>query len=209
MIEIEIETGVESPPSPETRSLDGARGVPVVLGDGKEWLLARGGLAPVLDGFRDKLDDQARLRGEVQMADVYDVASALLLDNYDLDLNELAALLAGADPDQLADRVMTALFGDPNPRRTWTNWARSALIANGLIPESIEPETLPFVLDQLVSTRRALPPGKWIDSAVAAPTLARYRAKAEAQAETRRRAAEADAAKVAEPGAPTPTEPTA
>lgn len=163
---------------PDTRAIAEPAGVPVVLGDGRTWLLAWAGVARVLDAARDRMDDAARLRGQVEMSDVYDVAHLLLRANYELSGAEAAGLLLEAGRDALATAAMAALFGEPKPRRTFTKWMMSSLYAAGLDPERIPPEWIPHVLDQLVSTGRAVPVGDYIDSAVAAPKLAALRARA-------------------------------
>jgi hypothetical protein len=162
---------------PEIRALNGAAGTPVVLADGREWLLADGGLGNALDEVRDRIDDAARLTGEVDMGDVREAAFSLLLDNYELTGPEAAGLILGADGQKLTDAVGAALFGATG-RRTYTLWAASALLANGLDPATIPGPMRWHVLDHLVATRRAIPATDFIDSAVAAPRLAALRARA-------------------------------
>jgi hypothetical protein len=154
--------------APEYREKDGATGTPAVLADGREWLLADGGLCNVLDAIRDRIDDEARLRGEVDMADVRQAAFLLLRANYVLSEGEAASLLLGAEPQPLTDAVSRALFGEPNPRRTFTVWAASSLLANGIDPASVPGPLRQHVLDILVASRRTVPAGEFIESAEAA-----------------------------------------
>ncbi len=161
---------------PERREYEGASGTPAVLSDGQTWLLADGGLRNALDGLRDRIDDEARLRGDVSMLDVSEAAGTLLRANYRLSIDEAADLVFGApDGDALTAAVLAALFGPPAPRRTYTNWATSALLANGIDPASIPGDLRPHVLAQLVRTGRAIPVDEFVDSAVAAPQLAAIR----------------------------------
>jgi hypothetical protein len=183
MSSTEIEVGAVHP---QLRALGdpsaAPSGVPVVLADGLTWHLAHGGVARVLDPYRDRMDDQARLKGQVNMGDVFEVAHVLLRGNYQLTLEEAVTLLAEADTKALTGAVMVALYGDPSPHRTYTMWMMSSLYAAGLDPEKVPAEWLPAVLDQLVMTKRAVPIGEYTDAAIAAPRLAAMRARAEAYA---------------------------
>ena len=73
---------------------------------------------------------------------------------------------------------MEALFGPAILRRTYSTWAASALWANGLDPATIPAKLRPHVLNQLVGTGRALSINRYVESAVAAPQLAAFRARA-------------------------------
>jgi len=172
------EAKLDSGPTPESRALEGAAGVPVVLGDGATWLLADGGLRNALDPIRDRMDDAARLSGQVDMTDVGEAAWLMLAGNYDLARDQLAALILGADHGALAKAVMEALFGPEAPRRTYTAWAASALIASGIDPAAVPGDLRPHVLAQLVGTGRAIPLESYIESAAAAGRLAAIRSRA-------------------------------
>ena len=167
------------PASPETSAREGASGIPVVLGDGATWLLADGGLLNALDPIRDKIDDSARIGGQVEMADIGQAAWIMLAANYRLSGPEIGGLILGASQGGLAAAVMEALFGPEHPRRTYTTWAASALIANGIDPDAVPEGLRPHVLAQLVGTGRAIPIERFVESAVAAPKLAAFRARAE------------------------------
>jgi hypothetical protein len=159
-------------------------GIPVVLGDGNTWYLARGGVAKVLDPYRDRMDDKARIEGQVSMTDVYEAAQILLRGNYDLTLMETVELLVEADRAALTGAVMAALFGEPRPHKTFTMWMMSSLYGAGLDPEKVPAEWIPQVLEQLVMTGRAVPIDKYTDAAIAAPRLAAARARAAKPAAT-------------------------
>jgi hypothetical protein len=168
--------------TPESRALEGAAGTPVVLADGRTWLLCDGGLLNELDGLRDGIDDASRLSGEVGMLVVAEAACHLLTANYDLDPSEVMTLVAGAVDQPLADAVREALFGPAAPRRTYTTWAASALIANGIDPASVPSALRPHVLAQLESTGRCVKRSLYIESAEAGRKFARIRARVAARA---------------------------
>lgn len=171
-------------PTPESRILEGASGTPVKLSDGNVWLLADGGLLNVLDGLRDKIDDDARLTGEVNMIDVAEMAAHLVVANYELDDDEARRLVIGSVDQELADAVTEALFGQNGPRRTYTSWAASALLANGIDPASVPSRLMPHVLHQLEGTKRCMPRGEYIESAEAARRIAGIRARATRPSQT-------------------------
>jgi hypothetical protein len=166
------------PLDPDCRALEGARGTPAVLGDGLTWLLAEGGLNNSLDPVRDRLWDDSALSGKVDVGEVQEAAWVLLMANYELAPEEAADLIDGADPAALTDAVVAAMFGPEPGHRTYTEWATSALMANGLDPARVPTAMMPAVLKQLVDCRRCVPATEWIDSSIAAPRLAAARAAA-------------------------------
>lgn len=166
--------------APEIRAIGLPSGVPLEV-DGATWLLARGGVAKVLDPYRDRMDDQARLAQTVAMLDVFEVARVCLASNYRLSDPEIIHLLEGADREKLIEATMSALFGASSPHRTYTMWMISGLYAAGLDPETIPAEWIPEVLYQLVKARRILPISEYTDAAVAAPKIAAMRARAAMQ----------------------------
>jgi hypothetical protein len=155
-------------PDPADRALPGpTRGTPAVLAGGGTWILADLGLSRLLNGPRDRLFDDMILSSAVDMADVYLAAWYLLLANYNLSGAEVEALLGGADPGPLKEAVLDALFGPEAPRRTYSAWARAALVANGLDPAEIRGDDLPHVLAMLVRAGRAVPTAEYVESAEA------------------------------------------
>jgi len=73
-------------------------------------------------------------------------------------------LNAGAAPAELVGRVEAALFGAAQLHRTDSDWARSALRANGLGPRQVPPESLRDVLGQPVDTGRNVPPESFVST---------------------------------------------
>ena len=144
--------------TPEERALEGCGGTAVILADGRPWLLRDGGLCNHLDALRDRMDDAARLRSEVDMIDVANVAFDLLTANYELSGAEASTLIVGADHSALAAGVMEALFGPSRPRRTYTAWAASAMLANGIDPTTVPGHLRPHVLAHLEGSGRCLRP---------------------------------------------------
>ena len=91
----------------------------------------------------------------------------LLQANYRLEPDEAVAIILAADTKDLVEAVLASIFahdrGD-DATRTYTNWARSSLLANGIDPAKIPVADLPHVLRQLVATGRAMPRGEFIAS---------------------------------------------
>lgn len=147
-------------PDPEARKRPSTvRGTPVRLG-GSEWLLAD--FVPALGQVWDDLYDSNVLQGRYEAVDVQRAAVRLLWANYDLSADEAVGLVLGADPATLVGAVEAALFGEARPHRTYSDWALSALLANGLGPKRVPPESLRDVLDQLVAVGRAVPPESFV-----------------------------------------------
>lgn len=179
----------DAAPTPASRARRPLRGTPAVLADGRAWTLSDAALRPALDAVRDRLFDSAEMRGKVAEADVVDAAWLMLLDGYDLAGREIAGLLAGVPVPGLWRAVADAMFGPDaaairaagRPALTYSNWARSALLANGLAPAAIGPRDRPFVLKQLVDTGRAVPLERWAESVRAAGGLKDLLAQAVAE----------------------------
>lgn len=156
-------------PEPELRARDDIAGTAVALADGRDWLLADGGLLNRLDDIRDRIFDDAARRDRVRMVDVVAAATVLLTTNYRLSGEEAFALVATAPEGEAAAEdykgrltraVMRALFGADAPRgeptRTYTAWAASQLLANGIDPAAVPGPLRGFVLETLVATGRAV-----------------------------------------------------
>src|SRR4051812_43024862 len=109
-----IRTGAESDPSdPKATLRPGADGIPVVLADGREWLLAHGGIHPSLDEARDRLFDAAIVAGTYDDGDLAWISVAavkLLRANHDIDHVEAFALVQGAPTEGLVRAVEAALL---------------------------------------------------------------------------------------------------
>ena len=180
--------------TPESRALPGCDGVPAVLADGQAWLLRDGGLLNELDELRDKIDDDARLTGEVVLLDVANAAARLLAANYELADDEVYTLLAGAVDQELANAVALALYGPAGGRRTYTAWAASALLANGIDPDRVPSSLRPHVLAHLEATGRCIKRSEYIESAEAARRIAGIRSRVAKPAPTADPAPAADEA---------------
>lgn len=178
--------------TPDARAKLGAVGTPIVLADGREWLLADGGLLNDLDGLRDEIDDSIRLSESVPMLSIYEAGARLLDANYRLSRLDVWTLLSRPDGEseakavdqRLADAVLLALFGEKPEeyrtmadRRTYTQWAASALLSNGIDPTGVPTSLLPHVLEQLERTSRCIPRQDFIESAEAGARMAGIRAR--------------------------------
>ncbi len=175
-------TDISSPrpkPTEQTRRKLGADGVPVRLADGEMWLLAipryradDGPLTdPDVDGEIDRLFDRSAASGEVALVDVWSAARSLLLANYDLtdaEFDDLAHFRPGRQCVAFATTVLEAVFGPPQAVRSYTDWVRASLLANGVVPTTIRPGDLANVLAILVATRRTIPAAQFIDASRAA-----------------------------------------
>jgi len=153
---------------PEVRAFEGVVGTPVVLGDGKTWLLASGWSRPEIGPSRDRIFDRSALDGQVLMVDIQEAAWWMLRANHDMTDVEAVLLVAGADQDALILAVEAAMFGLAAPRRTYTEWAMTALLANGLDPDMIPAALVDGVLEQLVLSGRCARRDQFISSAAAA-----------------------------------------
>ena len=172
-----------SSPGPElaeaSRRKPGADGIPVRLADGASWIMAvpryraDGGplTDPDVDGEIDRLFERSALSGEVALVDVWSAARTLLLANYDLtdgEFDELASFTPGRGCLAFAATVVEALFGPPQAARTYSDWARASLLANGIVQATIRPGDLANVMAILVATKRTIPASQFIDASRAA-----------------------------------------
>jgi hypothetical protein len=99
------------------------------------------------------------------------VAWMSLMEDYRLTEEEAASLVVveGEEAGQkLADAAMASVFGldVEGCGATYTEWAQSAMLANGVNPSTVPPHLVPLVLDHLTRTGRALPEVKMISTAV-------------------------------------------
>lgn len=165
-------------PREPTRRKPGASGLPILLADGSEWLLAvpryrTSGATltvPNVDRELAELFDSSALHGEVDLTDVWSAALTLLLANYDLSDDEFRELfdLDPADEARAVSGVIEAIFGPGDASRTYTDWVRASLLANGIVPATIRPSDLANVLSILVATHRTIPASQFIDASRAA-----------------------------------------
>jgi hypothetical protein len=149
------------------------------LADGATWLLAvprcraDGGplTDPDVDTEIDRLFERSALNGEVALVDVWSAARSLLLANYDLtdgEFDDLVHFTPGKQCLAFATTVLEALFGPPQAARSYTDWARASLLANGIVPATVRPGDVANVLAILVATRRTIPASQFIDASRAA-----------------------------------------
>lgn len=169
--------------TPDARVRRGARGVPVVLAGGAEWLIPYAVAARAMDEYRDELYDSMALSSQVETLDVKAAALTLIRVNYELTCEEAAALITGegADVEGLVDAVVESLIGpeEGKTRRSYTMWVQAALLSNGLDPAKIPPDMVGEVLAMLVKTGRALPAEKFVDTALYQAKRAAVLAEAE------------------------------
>jgi hypothetical protein len=176
-------------------------GTPVVIGE-HVWLLAEA--IPELSPVWDDLIDANALDGGYDPVQVVTAAYRLLAANYQVSANEGVALLREVTPADLAPAVERAIFGPDRDHITYSVWARSALLANGLDPEQIPAADRRHVLDHLVAIGRARPMSACITSLVTcgkhAGMVALARNCIATQEENARKAAESLAAQQAARG---------
>ena len=151
-----------------------ARGTTLQLADGQRWLLAnpayRPGAdsltTPCVDGPIDRIFEGLVLEESLSLADIWEAARVLLKANYHLDDRELASLLGvepGAESQRLASAVLEALFGSDQEAKSYSDWVRASLHANGLAASEIPARDLPHVLAILVATQRTVPLSRFAD----------------------------------------------
>jgi hypothetical protein len=143
-------------PTPQSRAKGEPDGIPVVFGDGQTWMIPRFGLAKGLTSMRDEVFESLLIKRSISHADVRAAAYYGLAVNYDLSDTEIREIIQATDPGTIAEVICESLIPLEPARRTFTAWARSALLANGLMPSEVPAEDLPHVLDQLVRTGRAV-----------------------------------------------------
>jgi hypothetical protein len=172
-----------SKPMPEflefERRKPGAWGRQVRLADGEIWMLAEPVFRPTLarlttpdvDLEIDRFHEQIILGDDVLLADILAVARTLLLVNYELSNEEVADLLAvedGPEAETLAKDVLESLFGPDQRVRSYSDWVRASLMANGLAHSEIPASAINDVLTILMATNRTVAPSQFIDACRAA-----------------------------------------
>jgi hypothetical protein len=162
------------PDESERRRTD-VTGVTAVLADGRPWLLAspvysarQGSLTePPVDEAVDRIFESTLLNGNMSVCDVLEVARALLRANYELSDDEVARLLSvspGDDCRALAGAVLDAIFGPETAAKTFTDWVRASLLANGLTTAEIPARDVVNTLAVLVATNRTVPLSRFADA---------------------------------------------
>ena len=154
---VDDQAEMRSDPEPQDRERrPDTSGVAIEV-EGKTWTLARPGLAVDQDlaAILNQIHDSAVIRSSIPVRETRSLAFYLLVENYRLVPDEARRIVWQADPTRLAQAVYEAVIPPPI-RRTYTAWARSALLANGLVPEKVPPDDLANVLRHLVETERAI-----------------------------------------------------
>ena len=149
----------EERPGIEQRPRAGESRGPEVESLGSRWRLAPLGLARAITEKRDSLYDDLTVYQEVGVRDIKECAYLMLNAAYFLTPEETVAILEGAEFKALADAVIDGIFVDTfaEADMTYTKWARSALLSNGIDPAKLPKEDTPGVLRHLVETHRAIP----------------------------------------------------
>lgn len=166
----------EPRPDPATRARSPRPAGVDLPSAGVTWTLARPGLAPDMEDLLNALHDHAELSQSVRVIDARTMAYFMLHANYRLEPEEAARIVAEADPDELAEAVYQAAIARP-ARRTYTAWARSALIAGGVRPDDVDripPDLVPFVLAHLEYAERVIPRKDFTEAGEASQAFAGF-----------------------------------
>jgi hypothetical protein len=126
---------------------------------------------PRLDGPVDSLFNQLAHNAHPAIEDIWEAARLLLRVNYDLSDEEVAILLSvapGQECHDLMNSVLDVLFGPEEGERSYTDWIRASLLANGLTLVEIRANDLPNVMALLVATNRTVPIDMFVDTCRAA-----------------------------------------
>ena len=168
--------GPTIPLSESSRRRSNIDGIPLRLADGAEWLLAVPHLdslgvafsSPNVDSEIDRIFEGAALRGEVSFIDAWSAARTLLAANYFFTDHEFVDLIYGCVPEAVVASVVEALFGPSQVTRSYCDWARASLLANGIRPGTLCPIALRNVLTILAATGRTVSAARFIDASRAA-----------------------------------------
>jgi len=147
-------------------------GVPGTIAEiaGVPWVFAA--YIPYLDYVWDQLFDQNMVAGRYEDGLLVKGGLRLLAEANDLTEAEAVGLIAAAKPADLVRPVEVAFMGADPAYRSYSDWARSALWANGIDPESVPPAVRRDTLVHLVETGRAVPAEDFVSSAEAATARA-------------------------------------
>ena len=175
-------TGSSSPrkiPLEFDRRKPGACGTFVTLADGQAWLLAQPSYRPKADGLTtpdvdrplDRVFECSILNEPFSLCDLWEVARKALKANYELSEDELANLLS-VSPGQEAESfgkaileaILEAILASEIAEKSFTNWVRASLLANGLGQTDVPARDLLNVLTILVATNRTIPLSRFADA---------------------------------------------
>ena len=163
------------PLTPGDRQRPAARGGRPIRLDGQDWFLAEptfraGGTTLTdldVDNLLDGFHERVILGQDVPLADLFQIARALLLANYEVTDSELGRLLEVDGEDEareLARAVSEALFGPDERVRGYTDWVRASLLLAGLSSVAVPATVLGDLMTLLVATGRTVPPRRFIDA---------------------------------------------
>lgn len=151
--------------TPDARARPAARAGTAVEIDGRIWTLAAA--IPYLGDVWDRLFDQNHLAGYYDPDDLRMAAFRLLYAHYHVTPDEGVALIQRAPLGALVAAIEAALFGGVD-YLGYSNWIEVQLWSNGIDPERLPARLRLAVLDNLVTTGRALPAAQYVSSAEAA-----------------------------------------
>jgi hypothetical protein len=173
-----MDISLDTPLTPETRAIGGdlTSGIPILLADGREWMLPRVGNERGLEDVRNRLYEEISFAGRVTINLLRTALVLALPFRYYLTNPEILTLTTetanwkiGTSYD--GQRPIDAIIGAYLPFEeqcefTYEDWFRSTLIVNGIDPLSLDPEDLPAVLTHLITLRRAVHPSQFVTSAI-------------------------------------------
>ena len=163
-----------------SRRRPGAAGVPVRLADGQAWLFAsptfRAGrpalTEPPIDRPLDRIFERLALHDSVLLQDVWEVAIALTRGQLRPGPMTRSPICCASRPARrVASSSMPSSTSSSAPEaagRSYSDWVRASLLANGLDAAEIPANVLPNVLAVLIATRRAVPVARFVDACRAA-----------------------------------------
>ena len=147
----------------------------MTLADGQAWRLAepvfrpcvRGLTDPVVDRPLDRIFESSVLNEPMGLCDLMEVARNSLKANYDLSDDELGSLLSvapGQEAEDLGEMILGAVFVSESAEKSFTQWVRASLLANGLGQTDIPARDLLNVMTILVATNRTIPLSRFSDA---------------------------------------------
>ena len=153
----------------------GACGTPVIFADGQAWLLAQPSYRPRADGLTtpdvdrplDRVFECSILNEPLSLDDLWEVARNALKANYELSEDELTKLLdvlPGHQAESLGEAILEAILASEIAEKSFTNWVRASLLANGLGQTDVPARDLLNVLTILVATNRTIPLSRFADA---------------------------------------------
>jgi hypothetical protein len=163
------------PLTPEARARPTLRGEVEIEVGPHRWTMAD--YIPEWHPVWDQLFDEGNLGGKYPPDRLRLAAFHILWANYAVTADEGAALVLGMPLAELVEAVQTAMYGIEKEHyssaRTFTQWLRFSLLANGLDPDRMAPWDRRPMVHYHVACGLALPAANWIGSAAALARRAR------------------------------------